>query len=118
MYWGLSVLSAPIYWGIVGAMALLGVLLCARAGRSLGMHDHPAIVWDEIVAFLIVLPFAPAGLAGAVLAFTLFRLFDIWKPFPIGWLDARVKGGAGVMLDDLVAAFYTVVGLLLLGSLA
>ncbi|HNF89740.1 MAG TPA: phosphatidylglycerophosphatase A, partial [Thiobacillaceae bacterium] len=70
------------------------------------------IVWDEVAAFLLVLPFAPAGPFGYLLAFALFRLFDIWKPFPIGWLDARVKGGVGVMLDDVLAAGYSILCLL------
>lgn len=90
----------------------VGIWACGVAGRALGVHDHGGIVWDEVAAFLMVLPFAPPSLLGFVLAFALFRLFDIWKPFPIGWLDSRVPGGFGVMLDDVLAAGYSILVLL------
>lgn len=105
-------LPAIAYWGLLLLGGLLGVWACDRTGRALGAPDHGGIVWDEIVAFLIVLPFAPAAWWGYLAAFALFRLFDIWKPFPIGWLDARVKGGFGVMLDDVLAAGYAIVCLM------
>ncbi|MBI5330297.1 MAG: phosphatidylglycerophosphatase A [Betaproteobacteria bacterium] len=105
--------GSPLFWVWGAAFVLVGIWACGVTGRALGEHDHGSIVWDEIAAFLLVLPFAPPTLAGYALAFALFRLFDIWKPFPIGWLDARVHGGLGVMLDDLVAALYAVVVLLL-----
>jgi phosphatidylglycerophosphatase A len=100
--------GAPFFWLWVAAFLLLGVWVCDVAGRNLGVPDHGGIVWDEVAAFLCVLPFAEASLAGFALAFALFRLFDIWKPFPIGWLDARIKGGLGVMLDDVLAAVYAI----------
>jgi len=99
-------------WSLVALFLLAGPWICGRAGQALGVHDHGGIVWDEIAAFLLVLPFAPPSLFGWLLAFGLFRLFDIWKPFPIGWLDARVEGGLGVMLDDVVAAAYAVICLM------
>jgi len=83
-----------------------GVPICTRAARSLGAHDPGAIVWDEIVAMLLVLIYAPPTAAGWLLAFALFRLFDIVKPWPIRVVDARVGGGLGVMLDDLFAAVF------------
>jgi phosphatidylglycerophosphatase A len=95
-------------WAVIAAMLLAGPWICGRAGRALGVPDHGGIVWDEIAAFLMVLPFAPPDLYGYLSAFALFRLFDIWKPFPIGWLDAQVKGGLGVMLDDVLAAIYAI----------
>lgn len=101
-------LPAVAYWGLLLLGGLLGVWACGRAGRALGVPDHGGIVWDEIIAFLLVMPLAPQTWWGYVLAFALFRLFDIWKPFPIGWFDARVKGGLGVMLDDLLAAGYAI----------
>lgn len=101
--------GAPFFWLWMLAFLLLGIWACEVAGRNLGVPDHGGIVWDEVVAFLCVLPFAPQSLVGFALAFALFRLFDIWKPFPIGWLDARIKGGLGVMLDDLLAAVYAIV---------
>jgi phosphatidylglycerophosphatase A len=86
----------------------VGVWACDRTGRDLGIADHGGMNWDEIVAFLIVLLFTPAGLAWQALAFFAFRFFDVVKPPPIRHIDRTVKGGLGVMLDDVAAAFYTV----------
>nr|WP_126463347.1 phosphatidylglycerophosphatase A [Sulfuritortus calidifontis] len=108
-------LLAPLggwYWLAVALALLIGIWACDVAGRALGVHDHGGIVWDEIAAFLLVLPFAPQTLVGFVLAFALFRLFDIWKPFPIRWFDRQVPGGLGVMLDDLLAAGYAILCLM------
>lgn len=114
LYWLLA--DHPFYWVWIAVFLLIGVWACEVTGRDLGVHDHGGMVWDEIAAFLMVLPFAPIGWLGAPLAFglafALFRLFDIWKPFPISWLDARVPGGFGVMLDDVLAAAYAIVCLL------
>ena len=114
LYWLLA--EHPLYWLWISAFLVVGIWACQVAGRNLGVHDHGGMVWDEIAAFLMVLPFAPVaelgGWAAYGLAFALFRLFDIWKPFPIGWLDARVPGGFGVMLDDVLAAVYAIVCLL------
>jgi len=88
---------------ILAALFLLGVWACARTERDLGVHDHPGIVWDEIVGMLVTLFLAPAGWAWLLIGFGLFRLFDIWKPYPISWLNDHVKGGWGIMLDDLAA---------------
>ncbi|QDQ28433.1 phosphatidylglycerophosphatase A [Chitinimonas arctica] len=82
----------------------LGIWACGKTGRALGVSDHGAIVWDEIVAMLPLLALAPPTVLGWTAAFALFRLFDIWKPWPISWFDARIKGGVGVMLDDALAA--------------
>ena len=114
LYWLL--VGHPFYWLWIAAFLVVGVWACEVTGRNLGVPDHGGMVWDEIAAFLMVLPFAPVTQFGAMiafgLAFALFRLFDIWKPFPIGWLDARVPGGLGVMLDDVLAAAYAIVCLL------
>lgn len=114
LYWLLA--EHPLYWLWIAAFVVVGIWACQVTGRNLGVHDHGGMVWDEIAAFLMVLPFAPVaelgGWAAFGLAFALFRLFDIWKPFPIGWLDARVPGGFGVMLDDVLAAVYAIVCLL------
>lgn len=88
-----------------------GVLACDRTGRDLGVIDHGAIVWDEIVPFWLVLLLAPTGLLWQFAAFLLFRCFDILKPQPAKWFDTHVKNGFGVMMDDLVAAFYTLLAL-------
>jgi len=110
LFWLLS--GSPLYWAWIVLFLALGVWACEVAGQALGVHDHGGLVWDEVAAFLMVLPFAAPTLSGYALAFALFRLFDIWKPFPIAWLDARVPGGFGVMLDDVLAAGYSIVLLL------
>lgn len=100
--------GGPLYWLWVALFLALGVWACDVTGKALGVHDHGGIVWDEVAAFLMVLPFASPDWQGMALAFALFRLFDIWKPFPIGWADARLKGGLGVMVDDVLAAGYSI----------
>lgn len=112
IYFVIGTLDRPVYWSLTAVLLVAGIWICGRTGTALGVHDHGGIVWDEIAAFLLVLPFAPPVWWGYVLAFVLFRLFDIWKPFPIGWLDARVHGGLGVMLDDVLAAVYAAVVLI------
>lgn len=88
---------------------LLGLWACGVTGRHLGVPDHGAMVWDEIVAFLAVLAVVPRGLAWQAAAFVLFRAFDIAKPPPIRTFERRWHGGLGVMFDDLLAAAYTLV---------
>ena len=85
----------------------LGVWACEVTGRAIGAADHGGMVWDETVAFLLVLFFTPAVWYWQALAFLIFRLFDILKPPPIRYYDRTLKNGFGVMFDDLIAAFYT-----------
>lgn len=87
---------------------VLGVWVCGVTGRALGVADSGHIVWDEIVAMLLVLAAVPATPVAWLAALLVFRVFDIVKPWPIRWLDARVHGGFGVMLDDVVAALFAV----------
>jgi phosphatidylglycerophosphatase A len=96
---------------IVVAIALIvsGFWICGESARRMGVHDHPGIVWDEIAAMYLVFLVAPPGITAWALGFGLFRLFDIWKPWPIRDLDHRLGGGPGIMLDDIVAALYAVV---------
>lgn len=89
----------------------IGVWACERTAQALGVADHGAIVWDEIVAFWLVLAFVPDGLLAQAAAFVLFRFFDILKPPPIRHFDATIKTGFGVMLDDLIAAFYALLAI-------
>ena len=89
------------------AMFVIGIWACELSGRKLGVHDHGGMVWDETVAFLLVLFLIPNQLVWQAFAFLLFRLFDIFKPAPIRHFDHSIRNGAGVMLDDLLAAFYT-----------
>ncbi len=123
-----TLIAFPIYWLVapwvsdavfililVGAFAA-GVWICGKTGEALGDADYGGIVWDEIVAFLLVLIFTPAGLLWQILAFSLFRFFDIVKPPPIRYFDSNWHGGLGVMFDDLLAAGYTLLCLALLKS--
>lgn len=98
----------PAGWAALIALSFVGgVWACGKTGRDLGVADHGAIVWDEVVAFWIVLLFVPVGFGSQFAAFVAFRFFDIAKPPPIRYYDARLKNGFGVMFDDLLAAFYT-----------
>ena len=83
---------------------ILGVFVCSRVSRALGAHDYSGIVWDEVVGYLITMFLAPPGFIWILIGFVLFRIFDIWKPYPIRWVDRHVHGGLGIMLDDVVAA--------------
>lgn len=84
-----------------------GIWLCGESARRIGEHDHSGIVWDEIVGMYLVLLVLPGwDLWWVVAAFLLFRLMDIWKPWPIRELDHRLHGGLGIMLDDVMAALY------------
>lgn len=83
-----------------------GIWLCGRTATDLGLPDHGGIVWDEFVGYWITMLAAPAGWQWLITGFVLFRLFDIWKPFPISWLDRHVHGGLGIMIDDAVAGVF------------
>ncbi len=108
LYWGLaSFCNAPALLALIALGFALGIWACGRTGRALAVSDHGAIVWDEIVAFMLVLLFTPAGWLWQACAFLLFRLFDILKPPPIRYYDRKLKSGFGVMFDDLLAAAYT-----------
>ena len=96
---------------MVAGLFFLGVWACGVTGRDLGVHDHGAMVWDEFVAFLLVLAIVPRELAWQAAAFVLFRAFDIIKPPPIRWIERRYTGGFGVMFDDLLAAGYALLAL-------
>jgi phosphatidylglycerophosphatase A len=98
---------APLYYLLLVVLLFVaGVAICAHTAQRLGVHDHPGIVWDEIVGYLVTMAFAPAGWQWLAAGFVLFRLFDIVKPWPIHWCDRRVHGGFGIMLDDLIAGVF------------
>ncbi len=96
--------SDQLYAAVVGVLLLGGIPICGAATKRLGHHDHPAIVLDEIAAFMVVMVGLPATPAWVLAGFGMFRLFDIHKPWPISVLDKKLPGGLGVMADDLVAA--------------
>jgi phosphatidylglycerophosphatase A len=104
--WAVQPLSFEVQLVIAIALIVSGVWICGESARRVGVHDHSGIVWDEIAAMYLILIAVPVSAVGWALAFALFRLFDIWKPWPIRDLDHRLHGGLGIMLDDLVAALY------------
>lgn len=107
-------LSWPIYLSWLLVTFALGVLWCDRSSKALGVHDHGGIVWDEFVGFWITMFMVPAGWIWIVIGFVLFRFFDIIKPWPINWLDKKVHGGFGIMIDDVLAGIYALLVLQLI----
>ncbi|MCG6896500.1 MAG: phosphatidylglycerophosphatase A [Thiocapsa sp.] len=99
----LSPLDRPLYLVVLVFFVLIGVWACGRTARDLQSEDPSAIVWDEWVGFLVTMIAAPAGWVWVVAGFLLFRLLDIWKPWPIRLADRSIGGGIGIMLDDLIA---------------
>ncbi|MDO6444308.1 phosphatidylglycerophosphatase A [Colwellia sp. 1_MG-2023] len=97
--------SLPViqYVVLVLAMSIVGIYLCGYTAKAAGVHDHPAIVWDEIVGLFITMFLIPLTWQTMLVGFILFRFFDIVKPWPISWLDKHCHGGFGIMIDDIVA---------------
>lgn len=102
----LSTLHPVVYLLATLMSVVLGVYLCGRTSKALGVHDHAAIVWDEFAGFFITMLFVPVSLTTVILGFCLFRIFDIVKPWPASVIDTRIQGGLGVMLDDVFAGIY------------
>lgn len=96
-------LSWPWYLCLIVIAFIMGVFVCDKVTSELGVQDYSGIVWDEVVGFLITMFMAPVGIVWVVVGFGLFRLFDIWKPQPIRWVDKHVQGGFGIMVDDVLA---------------
>ncbi len=99
----ISGFTAIGYGIIVVLMSIAGIYLCEKAAKEIGVHDHPAIVWDEFVGFLITMFMVPVSWQSVVSGFILFRLFDIFKPWPISVADKKLSGGFGIMFDDILA---------------
>ena len=99
-------LPTNYYLLIVALATIFGFWLCGHTARALETHDHPSIVWDEIVGYLLTMTAVPIKWNWIVLGFILFRIFDIWKPWPIKWVDNRIRNGIGIVLDDLLAGVY------------
>ena len=107
--------SLMLYLSLTLAAFVIGIWLCGRTSRDQGVHDHGGIVWDEFVGYWITMIAVPVNWIWALAGFILFRLFDIWKPWPIRPVDRRVHGGLGIMLDDVLAG--VLAGLVLQGLL-
>lgn len=95
------------YLVVLAVLSVIGVWCCHQCARDLGVHDHPGIVWDEVVGYLITMIAVPRSALWIVVGFAVFRFFDILKPWPISWIDRRVHGGLGIMLDDMLAALFS-----------
>lgn len=105
----MSFLSLPVYIAITVLACVIGVYICDKASKDMQVHDHGAIVWDEVAGLMVTFIAAPASGWWLVLGFILFRFFDILKPWPIKWLDAKVHGGFGIMIDDIIAGVFSLI---------
>ena len=109
IYLVLAKLSLGFYLFVIVLMQLFGIYACGKMNRDFHTDDHPAACWDEIAAFPIVMLSSQPNFISITIGFLLFRLFDIWKPWPIRWFDKNVHNGFGVMFDDVLAAIYSCV---------
>jgi len=105
-YLVLQSLPLGIYTIVTVAVIIGSIWLCDKITREIKVHDHPGMCLDEIVGFLVTMIDAPYGFKWIVIGFLLFRLFDIWKPQPIRYIDEKVGGGLGIILDDVVAGIF------------
>jgi phosphatidylglycerophosphatase A len=96
---------------LIGVSFVFGVWCCEVTGKAVGVADYGGIVWDEIVAMWLILLYIPQDPLWFAAAFFVFRVFDVWKPFPIRYVDDHTHGGFGVMFDDLLAAGYSLLAL-------
>jgi len=107
-FWWLFLQDVPLipYLCVLIAGFAFGVYLCEQTSKDLGVHDHGGIVWDEWIGLWITYLALPAGIEWIIIGFALFRFFDILKPWPIKWLDEKVHGGFGIMIDDVLAGIF------------
>lgn len=103
LYLLLSPLPVVVYLAVVAGLGAVGIWACGKVAAELGQEDPRPVVWDEVVGYLVTMAAAPVGWIWIIVGFLSFRLFDILKPWPIRDLERRLKGGLGIMLDDLVA---------------
>lgn len=95
-----------LYSALTIIVMITGIYICGAAARQLGEHDFGGIVWDEVAGFLITMWLVPFSWIAVFYGFALFRFFDVIKPWPIKWIDHKVEGGFGIMLDDVLAGFF------------
>lgn len=107
LFLGIALLPIKVQIALIVVAAIAGCFICGKAALDSGEHDHSAIVWDEFVGYWIGALFLPYHIIWFFVAFLFFRFFDIVKPFPIGFVDKRVKGGVGIMIDDIIAGLFT-----------
>ena len=106
VYWLLAQTNTIVYSIATILVIISGVRICGLAAEKLGLHDFGGIVWDEIAGYLITMWWVAFSWQAAALGFVLFRIFDIFKPWPIKWIDKQVEGGLGIMLDDVLAGIF------------
>ena len=109
IYLLLQNLSLPFYLAIVLIAFIAGIWICQKSADWLRQNDPSAVVWDEIVGYLVTMIAAPAGWQWMVLGFVFFRFFDILKPWPINLADKAIHGGLGIVVDDVIAGFFAFV---------
>ncbi|MDG0996636.1 MAG: phosphatidylglycerophosphatase A [Gammaproteobacteria bacterium] len=109
LYLVLQPLSLSVYMALLLLLILVSIYICGESAKQLKTHDHSGIVLDEICGYLVTMILVPNGWLWIVLGFLLFRLFDIWKPWPINWLDRRVQGGLGIVIDDVLAGVFAAI---------
>jgi phosphatidylglycerophosphatase A len=102
----LADLTLPVYLTVCVFVSLIGIYICGQSAKLLKTHDHPGIVWDEFAGFFITMIGFAATWQNIIIGFVLFRIFDILKPWPIKWIDKKVEGGFGIMLDDILAGVF------------
>lgn len=105
----LSMLTPVFYLTAVIIVCITGIYICGKAADDVGVHDHPAIVWDEFAGYFITMIMVPVSWQSVIVGFILFRLFDILKPWPISFIDKKMSGGLGIMLDDVLAGVFSLV---------
>jgi len=111
VYLLLSLGGQTVYLAGLILVLVGGISICDSTAKILNSHDHPAIVWDEIAGFLVTMTVVSVSTVNVIVGFILFRFFDIIKPWPIKWVDRRIHGGLGIMLDDILAG--AIAGILL-----
>ncbi|MCD6040167.1 MAG: p [Gammaproteobacteria bacterium] len=108
-YLAMQSLSHVLYLILLVLIILASMWLCDKVSKEIGIHDHSGMCLDEIVGYLVTMYAAPHGILWIWLGFLLFRLFDIWKPWPINYIDEKVSGGVGIILDDVLAGVYSMI---------
>ena len=107
LFWLMAGLSPALYAAVVAALFVPGIFICGQTARDVGATDPGFIVYDEVVGFLVAMYLLPFDWRWLVAAFLTYRLFDIWKPFPVGWVEDKLGLGSGIMADDVIAGLYT-----------
>ncbi|MFW2373840.1 MAG: phosphatidylglycerophosphatase A [Gammaproteobacteria bacterium] len=109
LFWFMASMAAGVYAAIVVVMFVVGIFICGQTARDVGAIDPGFIVYDEIVGFLVAMYLLPADWRWIAAGFVIYRIFDIWKPFPIHYVEQHLGLGSGIMTDDVIAGIYTLI---------